>query len=123
MVAPRRLARDRRGGSRLGCLLQLLFVVALAYVAVAVGEDAITYYRYRDAMKQEVKFAATRSDGEMKRRLRAFTDSIRLPLAAKNVNIVRDERRIRIWTNYDQEVRLLNYRRTFHLRPSAEKTF
>jgi hypothetical protein len=119
----RPLASDRRGGSRLGCLLQLLLVVAIGYVAVNVGEEAVAYFRYRDAMKQEVKFAATRSDGEMKRRLRAFTDSVKLPLAAKNVNIVRDDRRIRIWTNYDQEVRLLNYSRTFHLRPSAEKTF
>ena len=46
-----------------------------------------------------------------------------VPLAARNVNIIRDESRIRIWAEYDTEVRVPYYSRTFHLRPSAERNF
>lgn len=94
------------------------------YVSLLVADDVMAYYRYRDAMKQETRFAATRSDAEMKQRLRAFTDSVKLPLEAKDVQIARDQDGIHIWAEYDQELRLpFNYTRVFHLRPSAEKSF
>ena len=124
MVARRSAVRSRRGASRIGCLLQLAVVAAVIYLGTLVADDVMAYFRYRDAMKQETRFAATRSDAEIKRRLRAFTDSVKLPLEAKEVKIVRDEDRIRIWSEYDQELRLpFNYTRTFHLRPSAERSF
>jgi hypothetical protein len=114
----------RRGASRLGCLVQLIILGSLIYVGAFLGEDGLAYYRLRDAMRQEARFAATRTDDQMKDRLRAFTDSVKLPDAAKNINIVRGENRIRIWTEYDQEVHLpFNQSRTIHLRPSAENTF
>jgi hypothetical protein len=115
--------QSRRGAGRLGCLFQLAIIAGLNYVGSLVADDVMAYYRYRDAMKQEVKFAATRDEGEMRRRLRAFTDSVKLPPAAKEANIVRDERSIRIWSEYDVDFRLPFYERTFHLRPSAERTF
>lgn len=114
--------RARRGVGRLGCLFQLAVIAAIAYVGSMVADDVMAYYRFRDAMKQETRFAETRTDAEMLRRLRAFTDSVRLPLAAQDVKIVRDENRIRIWAEYDQELRLpFNYTRVFHLKPSAER--
>jgi hypothetical protein len=106
-----------------GCLFQIAIVAAIVYVGYIVSDDVMAYYRYRDAMKQETRFAATRSDAEMMARLRAFTDSIKLPPEAKDVKIVRDPSRIRIWAEYDHELRLPYYSRTFHLRPSAERSF
>ena len=117
-------SRRRRGTSRLGCLVQLAIVAAVIYLGTLVAEDVMAYYRYRDAMKQETRFAPTRTDAEMKRRLRAFTDSVKLPLEAKDVQIVREENKIRIWAEYDAELRLpFSYSRVFHLRPSAESSF
>ena len=114
--------RSLRGASRLGCLIQIAIVAGIGYIGTMVADDVMAYYRYRDAMKQETRFAATRTDAEMRRRLIAFSDSVKLPLAAKDVNIVRDEIRIRIWAEYDQEFKLpFNYSRTIHLRPSAER--
>ncbi len=114
MVTPHR-AGPRRGASRAGCLLQLI---------VLVGEDALAYYRFRDAMKMEARFATVRSDEQIRARLRAFTDSVKLPPEAKEINVVREGNRIRIWSAYDREVRLpLDYSRTFHLRPFVERTF
>jgi hypothetical protein len=118
------MSTRRRGTSRLGCLVQLIILGSLIYFGVFLGEDALSYYRLRDAMKQEARFATTRTDDQMRDRLRAFTDSVKLPDEAKNINIVRGENRIRIWSEYDQEVQLpFNQTRTVHLRPSAESTF
>ncbi|MGH9420676.1 MAG: hypothetical protein ACRD3J_11930 [Thermoanaerobaculia bacterium] len=104
--------------------MRLIILGSLIYFGVFLGEDALSYFRLRDAMGQEARFAKTRTDDQMKDRLRAFTDSVKLPDAAKNINIVRGDNRIRIWSDYDQEVQLpFNQTRTIHLRPSAEATF
>jgi hypothetical protein len=122
VVKVRRVAR--RGASRLGCLIQLVIVGAILYFGMYVGEDALAYYRLRDAMRQEARFAGHRTDQQIRDRLKAFTDSVKLPDAAKDIRIVRDEDKIHIWTEYDQEVKLpFNQSRVFHLRPSIEESF
>ena len=123
MVTHRRIVRPRRGVGLFGCLFQIALLAGLAYAGYSVSDEVMAYYRYQDAMKQEARFAATRTDVEMMRRLKAFTDSVKLPAAAKEVQIMRDENRIRIWAEYDHELRLPMYQRTFHLRPSAERSF
>jgi hypothetical protein len=75
-------------------------------------------------MKNEARFASIRTDQEIRNRLRAFTDSVKLPAAAKDINVVRQGNEIRIWSEYDQVIKLpFNKTRVFHLRPSVEKTF
>jgi hypothetical protein len=115
---------ERRGASRVGCLLQILIAAALIYFGLLAGEDALAYYRFKDAMKNEARFASIRSDQEIRTRLRAFTDSVKLPPAAKEINIVREGNEIRIWSQYDQIFKLpFNKTRIVHLRPSVEKSF
>ena len=119
-----RFTSPRRGTSRFGCLVQLIIVGGILYLGVQLGQDGMAYYRLRDAMRQEARFVPKRTDQQIRDRLRAFTDSVKLPEAAKDINIVRDDNRIRIWSEYDQEVKLpFGQSRTFHLRPSAEKIF
>lgn len=118
------VGRARQGTSRLGCLVQLVILGGIIYFGTYLGEDALSYYRLRDAMKQEARFAGHRSDQQIRDRLKAFTDSVLLPDAAKDIRIVRDENRIHIWTEYDQEVKLpFNQSRVVHLRPSIEESF
>lgn len=120
MVNPVRL-RQRRGTSRLGCVIQLGILVAILYFAFYAGQDLLDYYRLRDAMKQEARFASTRTDAQMKDRLRNFADSVSLPPEAKEINIIRDENTIRIWSEYDQPLRLpFDIKKSVHLRPSVE---
>jgi hypothetical protein len=115
---------SRRGASRLGCLLQIVVVVALIYFGMLAGEEALAYYRLKDAMKNEARFASVRTDENIRNRLRAFTDSVKLPPAAKDINVVRNGNEIRIWSEYDQVIKLpFNHTRIVHLRPSVEKTF
>ena len=114
----------RDGASRLGCLVQLVILGGLIYFGAYMGEDALSYYRLRDAMKQEGRFAGHRTDQQIRDRLKAFTDSVQLPDAAKDIRIVRDDSTIHIWTEYDQEVKLpFNQSRVVHLRPSIEESF
>ena len=113
-----------RGASRLGCLVQILLVGMAVYFAVIAGEEALTYYRFRDAMKSEARFASGRTDQQIKDRLRAFTDSVDLPLSAKDIFVAREGNHIRIWSKYDQEFKLpMNRTKIVHLRPSAEESF
>ena len=115
---------DKRGASRLGCLLQIVVIVTIIYFGLLAGEEALAYYRFKDAMKTEARFASIRSDQEIRTRLRAFTDSVKLPMEAKEINVVREGNEIRIWSEYDQVIKLpFNKTRIFHLRPSVEKTF
>ena len=117
--------RRRAGASRLGCLLQLILVVGVGYVAFQAGGDALNYFRFQDAMRQEANFAEVRSDAEIRARLKAFTDSVKIPAEAKEqINVVRDGNNIRIWSEYDQVIKLpLNRQKIIHLRPSVERNF
>lgn len=116
--------RHRRGASRLGCLIQIAIVAIIVYFGLLAGEEALAYYRFKDAMKNEARFASIRSDQEIRSRLRVFADSVELPPAAKDVRVVREGNRIRIWSEYDQVFKLpLKKTRVVHLRPSVEKTF
>lgn len=112
----------RRGVSRLGCVVQLGILAGIIYFGMYAGQDLLYYFRLRDAMKQEARFATTRSDAQIKDRLRNFADSVDLPAEAKDINIVRDENRIQIWSEYDQPLRLpFDIRKSVHLRPSVEQ--
>jgi hypothetical protein len=114
----------RAGASRLGCLLQILIVAGILYAAKIAGEDALMYYRLQDAMRNEANFATVRSDSEIMTRLKAFSDSVKIPASAKDFTIARDENSIRIWSDYDLQYKLpLKYTKTVHLHPSAERRF
>ena len=112
----------QRGASRLGCLIQLVILGGLLYFGLYAGQDLLEYYRLRDAMKQEARFAALRSDTQIRDRIRSFADSVGLPEEASDISIVRGENTIRIWSEYDQPLRLpFNLEKSIHLKPSVEQ--
>ncbi len=113
---------SRRGTSRFGCVIMLAILVGGIYFGLYAAQDLLDYYRLRDAMKQEGRFATLRSDAQIKDRLRSFADSVGLPPEAGDVNIVRDENTIHIWAEYDQALRLpFDLKKSVHLRPSVEE--
>ena len=114
-------ASAQRGASRLGCLIQLIILGGIIYFGMYAGQDLLEYYRFTDAMKQEARFATLRTDTQIRDHLRLFADSVGLPEEASDINIVRDENTIRIWSEYDQPLRLpFKIEKSVHLRPSAE---
>lgn len=117
------MVRRRRGTSRLGCLFVLLVLAAVGYFGLPVAEAYYRYYRFRDAMAQELRFSETRSDDEMRQRLVAVVDSLGLPPAASRITIRREARRLIIEANYHEVIELPMTVREIAFNPRAERTF
>lgn len=117
------MVRPRRGRTQLGCLFSVLVVAAIGYFGVTVGSVLWDYYQYLDRMKQEVRFAASRSDAVIKRRISAFADSIGLPEAARNVHVKRSSKMIVIWSEYYHNIEFPGFVKEIRFNPQAAGTF
>lgn len=109
---------SRRGASALGCLIPLLILALGAYVAVGFGEAYFRFYRFKDAMGSEARFATTRTDEQITGHLSALADSLELPPGAELITITRDPRTITISSDYDEVIKLpLKKERVIHFHP------
>lgn len=118
------IARDRRGGGALGCLVPLLIVTIIGYFAAHASDAALRYYRFRDAMRQEARFAyrPTRTEHRIEQRLRALADSLDVP-SDRRIRVRRTEQRIRISAEYSETIDFLIFSKRLDLRPSVERVF
>jgi hypothetical protein len=116
------MVSDRRGASRLGCLVTVLVAVAIAYFGFNIGEVYLRSYRFRDAMAQEARFSDTRDDAEIIRRLAAVADSLGLPEEAARVSIRREASRIVLSSSYSELVELPMFIREFHFNPQVTRS-
>ena len=113
----------RSGSSTLGCLFALMLLSAAGYFAVNAGEVFFRYYQYKDAMRQEVRFAAHNSDQVILRHLRTQADSLGLPEAAGEVTLQRDGRHIEIESEYYEHIELPLMVREVRFNPHASGIF
>lgn len=112
------------GRSSLGCLVTLLVLTAAGYFAVNIGEAYWRFYQFQDAMKQEARFAARRTDEAIALRLRAKADSLGLPEEAiRRLRVRRAARRLRITSDYIESIELPLVARDIRFAPHAEGTF
>lgn len=117
------MVKSRRGASRLGCLLGLLLGVTVVYFGFNIGEVYLRFYRLRDAMVQEARFARSRDDNTIRAHLAAVADSLGLPDEAGRVKIRREAARITISTDYSEHVELPLFVREFHFAPQVVRPF
>lgn len=116
--------RVRRGRSSLGCLLMLLVLTAAGYFAVNLGEAYWRFYRFQDAMKQEARFAARRTDDAIMNHLLAKADSLGLPAhAATHLRVRRTPNLLRISSDYYETIELPLVVRELRFEPHAEGSF
>lgn len=114
----------RCGRSRIGCLVTILLLVIVAYVGREAGTVYWNYYRYSDAMEQEARYGASRTEDEIRRRLIALADSIGLPAEANlRLEVRRSANRLTIETAYTDRIELPFYHRDIRFRPQAEQRF
>jgi hypothetical protein len=114
----------RDGRSSLGCLLLLLVLTVVGYFAVNVGEAYWRFYQFQDAMKQEARFAARRTDDAVTQHLLAKADSLGLPeQAAKHLRVVRTPNQLRIRSEYFETIELPLVVREIRFEPHAEGSF
>ena len=114
---------NRPGRSQLGCLVMIAFLAALIYFGFNIGDAFWNNYVYTDRMKQEVRFAASRSDAVIKRRLSQFADSLGLPEGARTVHIKRGSKIISIWAEYYDVIEFPGFVREIHFNPNAAGPF
>lgn len=111
---------NRRGESRLGCLIPLLLLAVAAYFAIDIGEAYFRFYQFKDAMGQEARFADTKTDDQITSRLSALADTLQLPPGAELITIQRTPTLVTISSDYDEVIRLpMNKERVLHFHPSA----
>ncbi len=111
---------NRRGESRLGCLIVLLILAVGAYFAVDFGEAYFRFYQFKDAMGQEARFATTKTDDQITKRLSSLADSLQLPPGAELITIERTPTVITISSDYDEVIELpLKKEHVIHFHPAA----
>ena len=109
---------NRRGASRIGCLLPLLLLAVGVYVAYGFGEAYFRFYQFKDAMGQEARFGFERTDEQITGHLAALADSLELPPGAELITITRSSSMITISSDYDEVVRLpMKKERILHFHP------
>lgn len=119
------MVRSRAGRSSLGCLLTLLIVVVAIYFGIKVAEVYWRAYEFKDAMKQEARFAAQIPNDRMLLHLRAMVDTLELPEGARDIQITRarDNHSIVIESEYDELVELPLTVRPIHFHPRVEASY
>jgi hypothetical protein len=111
---------NRRGESRIGCLLPVLILALAAYFAVDFGEAYFHFYQFKDAMGQEATFSSDKTDAQITTRLSALADTLQLPPGAELITIERTPATITISSDYDEVIRLpLKKERVIHFHPSV----
>ena len=111
---------NRRGESRLGCLLGLLVLAIAVYFGINFGEAYFRYYQFKDAMGQEARFANDKTDDQITIRLAALADTLQLPPDAQEIQISRTPGVITISSEYDQVIKLpFHKERVLHFNPKA----
>jgi hypothetical protein len=104
----------RRGASETGCLGWLLFLAIVAYVGVHVGAPYMRYYRFRDAVEQQVRYATFRNDDGIRKEIWSAADSLGLPEGAYHLTVERAPSAIHVFGSYDDSWQLLRYSRPVH---------
>ncbi len=117
------MVKQRLGTSSLGCLVSVLFVAAVAYFGVSIGNHFFKFYQYQDAMRQEVRFAAHNSDAQMLHNLRDQVDSLGLPESAGEVTIQREGHHIQMESEYYVHIEIPLMVREKRFNPHAEGLF
>ena len=117
------MVRARRGATKLGCLVWLLFTSALGYFGYPAGEKYIRYLKYKDAMEQELIHRAQRPLPEIRARMRFIADSLGLPEDAGIVVVKRTGREISIEAHYDETFDLPGFKRDVHFEPRVQRSY
>jgi hypothetical protein len=111
---------NRRGESRIGCLLPLLILAVAAYFALDFGEAYFRFYQFKDAMAQEARFSTDRTDDQITKRLSALADSLQMPPGAELITIERTPTIVTISSDYDEVIKLpMKKEKVIHFHPSV----
>lgn len=110
---------DARRGGALGCLLQLVALAAVGYVAFHLGKPHYERWRFESEMSAQAGTASVNDDPEIRANLLAVADGMDLPLAPGDLQIRREDGAIHVSASWDREVVLPGFRKRFHFSPQV----
>lgn len=114
---------SRKGITKTGCLFSLLVIAAVGYFGMPAAEAYLRYAKYKDAMRQELRFRAELADPELRTRFRLIADSLGLPVEAGQVSITRNRGLVVVESSYEEVVPLPGTERRILFEPRAERTY
>ncbi len=122
MVKPRRVL-GKRGVTRTGCLFSILLLMALTYFGLPVAGMYVRYYRMKNEMQTQARFAPSIDDGTIRRRLLQTIDNLGLPMEARLLRIrrINRPREIIISTTWQETIILPFYTRVQRFRPQVRE--
>ena len=111
---------NRRGASTFGCLLPLVLIAVVLYFGYPAAAAYVRFYKFKDAMGQEARFASTQTDQHITARLVALTDSLEMPPGAELISIQRSGNSITISADYEEVIALpFKKERVIRFHPSV----
>ncbi|MEO6864524.1 MAG: hypothetical protein ABI229_03635 [Gemmatimonadaceae bacterium] len=104
----------RRGAATTGCLGWMLIIAVVTFVGIHIGAPYMRFYRFKDAVDQQVRYATFRNDDSIRKEIWSAADSLGLPEEAYHVTVERAPSAIRIFGAYDDSWKLFRYIRPVH---------
>ncbi|MGI8496729.1 MAG: hypothetical protein ACR2OG_03990 [Gemmatimonadaceae bacterium] len=101
----------------------LLILSVIIYFGADVAQPYMRYYRFRDSMAQEARFADHLTDSRIVANLRAQADSLGLPPEAQALSVRRTTAGIEISSRWTETVVLPGYTRELPFRAYVQRTF
>jgi hypothetical protein len=117
------VVRPRIGATKFGCLLYLLFVSALLYVGIPIGETYFRYQEYKDGMRQELRFRSNLPNDKIRMHLKLQADSLGLPPEAGDVTVHRQGNQISVESEYDETLNIFGIKKVVHFVARAVDTY
>ncbi|MFQ5926276.1 MAG: DUF4845 domain-containing protein [Terriglobia bacterium] len=117
-----RLASER-GGSRLKTVVALLITAGIVLALVRIVPVYVKNYEFKDAVREEAKFARVRDETPMQIRQRLFQKAQQVgihTIRPQQIHVVPAGRGVRISVNYNVPVQLIGYTFTLNFQASAD---
>lgn len=111
-----------RGRVSPGCLVSVLLLGVVVYVAAAFAVPYAQYWRFKETMEEQAVAAQRRTDAEIRQLLAESAARLEVPLEVRDIGILRTQRAIQIWADWTREVALPKYRHTLHFQPAVQAT-
>jgi hypothetical protein len=97
----------QRGEGRLGFIITLALFIAGAFVAYKILPARISGYQFRDALRDEARYASVhRDDKETRNRILEHAKSLDIPLDPADLTIRRSSKEVVIRARYEQPIDL-----------------
>jgi hypothetical protein len=117
------MVRRRTGATKLGCLVQLLILAAIAHFGIPAAQKYWLFVKYQDAMITEARFRGAQPIPQIRARLINLADSLGLPEDAGILLIKKVGRTITIEAHYEETIDLPGFKKEIHFEPKASGTF